>query len=91
MAVLGGLNLFPVSRLKKTWEVSNTRVMNYSLFDRFQSQGLPEKYKDLFKELETLMDNKQNYHKYRDALLLPPSEGLGTVPYLGNPFVAVLH
>jgi len=65
MEILGGLNMHPIARLKKTW------------------QGLPEKYLELFHDLEALMDTKANYMAYREALAEEPMEGCGTVPYLG--------
>ncbi|KAL6068111.1 hypothetical protein QOT17_008359 [Balamuthia mandrillaris] len=66
MVILGGLNLHPVSRLKRTWKM------------------LPEKYLVLFARLEQLMENKQNYKNYREALKdTSEAEAPGTVPYIG--------
>ncbi|XP_045408575.1 rap guanine nucleotide exchange factor 2-like [Lemur catta] len=49
-AIISGLNLAPVARLRATWE------------------KLPNKYKNLFQDLQDLFDPSRNMAKYRNVL-----------------------
>jgi len=62
LEIIAGLNMVPVTRLKKTWA------------------ALPPKYTKIFHEYDTLMENKQNFRSYREALrnTHPPC-----LPYFG--------
>lgn len=46
-------------------------------------RGLSEKYMELMKNLEHLMENKQNYKNYREKLAKLKQSGDSTLPYLG--------
>lgn len=62
LAIVSGLAMHPVSRLKPFWE------------------EVPEKYMDKLKEMQELLDNRNNYRAYRTRL--SNTDG-PVVPYLG--------
>jgi hypothetical protein len=84
MALLSGLSLGCIQRLKKTWEVSDSfslfLVLSMDWLTLGCFQAVPKQYTTLFATLTTFMESQGNYRNYRNFLKQaePP-----LLPYIG--------